>query len=53
MTKGRVQLEVRARFPWAKAFIWRKYGIWCFETYRDAQAVKPGETPRLLNPKKP
>jgi hypothetical protein len=35
----------KASFPWAKVFIHRKYGIWCFERLEDAQAVKPGEMP--------
>jgi hypothetical protein len=50
--KGRVQLEItknlakaEAACPWATAFIIRKYGIWCFESKQDRDALKPGEMP--------
>ena len=33
--------KAKARYPWARAWVQVKGGIWCFETKRDAMLYQP------------
>jgi hypothetical protein len=33
--------KAKARYPWAKAWILERGGIWCFEDVREARTYQP------------